>query len=139
MAIALSLATFISTLLGGLFALYFRDRLHLILGLSAGALIGYESVDLLMLVRSGDGVNKLASSRFKLGADVSASAGPLGRGRGVDTDAATMKSEAMRRSGAHDDRRDDAERSDEEERRTRQPPATMQSAAMRRSGACQVR
>jgi ZIP family zinc transporter len=40
MAIALSLATFISTLLGGLFALYLRDRLHLILGFSAGALIG---------------------------------------------------------------------------------------------------
>ena len=40
MAIALSLATFISTLLGGLFALYLRDRLHLVLGFSAGALIG---------------------------------------------------------------------------------------------------
>ena len=40
MAIALSLATFISTLVGGLFALYLRDRLHLVLGFSAGALIG---------------------------------------------------------------------------------------------------
>jgi ZIP family zinc transporter len=40
MAIAFSLATFLSTLLGGLFALYLRDRLHLILGFSAGALIG---------------------------------------------------------------------------------------------------
>jgi zinc transporter ZupT len=47
MAIALSLATFISTLLGGLFALYFRDRLHLILGLSAGALIGVAFFDLI--------------------------------------------------------------------------------------------
>src|SRR5262249_396577 len=47
MVIALSLATFISTLLGGLFALYFRDRLHLILGLSAGALIGVAFFDLI--------------------------------------------------------------------------------------------
>ena len=34
------------------------------------------------------------------------------------TTAATRQSPAMRRSGAHDNRRDDAERSDEEERRT---------------------
>jgi len=34
------------------------------------------------------------------------------------TRAATMQSEAMRRSGAHDSRRDDAERRDEEERRS---------------------
>ncbi len=47
MAIALSLTTFISTLLGGLFALYFRDRLHLTLGLSAGALIGVAFFDLI--------------------------------------------------------------------------------------------
>src|SRR5215471_5844448 len=47
MVIALSLATFISTLLGGLFALYFRDRLHLVLGLSAGALIGVAFFDLI--------------------------------------------------------------------------------------------
>jgi len=32
--------------------------------------------------------------------------------------AATMQSAAMRRSGAHDNRRDEAEPSDEEERRT---------------------
>jgi zinc transporter ZupT len=47
MAIALSLATFISTLLGGLFALYFRNWLHLTLGLSAGALIGVAFFDLI--------------------------------------------------------------------------------------------
>jgi lipid-binding SYLF domain-containing protein len=40
-------------------------------------------------------VNKIASSQFRLGADVSASAGPVGRGREVDTDAATMKSEVL--------------------------------------------
>lgn len=47
MAIALSVATFISTLLGGLFALHFRDWLHLTLGLSAGALIGVAFFDLI--------------------------------------------------------------------------------------------
>ncbi len=47
MAIALSVATFISTLLGGLFALHFRGWLHLTLGLSAGALIGVAFFDLI--------------------------------------------------------------------------------------------
>jgi ZIP family zinc transporter len=47
MAIALSIATFMSTLLGGLFALYLRDRLHLILGFSAGAMIGAAFFDLI--------------------------------------------------------------------------------------------
>jgi len=47
MAIALSLATFISTLLGGLFALYWRDRLHLIVGFSAGALLGVALFELI--------------------------------------------------------------------------------------------
>lgn len=40
MAILVSIGTFLSTLLGGLFALHLQDRLHLILGFSAGALIG---------------------------------------------------------------------------------------------------
>ncbi|MDE1893350.1 MAG: ZIP family metal transporter [Xanthomonadaceae bacterium] len=35
-----SLATFVSTLMGGLFALRFRDHLHLILGFSGGAVLG---------------------------------------------------------------------------------------------------
>ena len=47
MAIAVSIGTFIATLLGGLFALYQQDRLHLILGFSAGALIGVAFFDLL--------------------------------------------------------------------------------------------
>ena len=47
MAIVVSVGTFISTLLGGLFALYLQDRLHLILGFSAGALIGVAFFDLL--------------------------------------------------------------------------------------------
>ena len=43
----ITIATFVSTLLGGLFALRFKDRLHLILGFSAGAVIGVAFFDLL--------------------------------------------------------------------------------------------
>lgn len=43
----ITIATFLSTLLGGLFALRFKDRLHLILGFSAGAVIGVAFFDLL--------------------------------------------------------------------------------------------
>ncbi|MFA6492639.1 MAG: ZIP family metal transporter [Patescibacteria group bacterium] len=41
------LATIFSTFLGGLFAIRFRDKLHLILGFSAGAVIGVALFDLL--------------------------------------------------------------------------------------------
>ncbi|MFA5745218.1 MAG: ZIP family metal transporter [Candidatus Paceibacterota bacterium] len=40
-------AAFISTLVGGLFALRFRDKLHLVLGFSAGAVAGVALFDLL--------------------------------------------------------------------------------------------
>lgn len=40
-------ATFVSTLLGGLFALRLKDKLHLILGFSAGAVIGVAFFDLM--------------------------------------------------------------------------------------------
>jgi zinc transporter ZupT len=46
-AIFLSLATFFSTLGGGLFAFKFRDRLHFILSFTAGVLLGVVSFDLL--------------------------------------------------------------------------------------------
>lgn len=47
MVILISFLTVISTLLGGLFALRFKDKLHLILGFSAGALLGVAFFDLL--------------------------------------------------------------------------------------------
>ena len=47
MIVLIGLATFCSTLLGGLFALRFKDKLHLILGFSAGAVIGVAFFDLL--------------------------------------------------------------------------------------------
>ena len=46
-AILLSLATFFSTLGGGLFALKYRNRLHYILSFTAGVLLGVVSFDIL--------------------------------------------------------------------------------------------
>jgi len=46
-AVLLSLATFFSTSIGGLLALRFRDRLHLVLGFTAGVLLGVVCFDLL--------------------------------------------------------------------------------------------
>ena len=46
-AFLLSLVTLCSTTAGGLFALRFRDRLHLILGFAAGVLLGVVSFDIL--------------------------------------------------------------------------------------------
>lgn len=45
--ILISFFALIATLLGGLFALRFRDKLHLILGFSAGAIMGVAFFDLL--------------------------------------------------------------------------------------------
>lgn len=47
MAFIIGIAAIISTLLGGLFALRFKDKLHLILGFSAGAVMGVAFFDLL--------------------------------------------------------------------------------------------
>jgi zinc transporter ZupT len=47
MAFIVGGAAFIATMLGGAFALFRRDRLHLILGFSAGAVLGVALFDLL--------------------------------------------------------------------------------------------
>jgi zinc transporter ZupT len=47
MVIVLALSTFFSTLLGGLFALRNKDRLHLVLGFTAGVILGVVSFDVL--------------------------------------------------------------------------------------------
>jgi len=47
MVFVIGIATFFSTLLGGLFALRLQDRLHLILGFSAGAILGVAFFDLM--------------------------------------------------------------------------------------------
>lgn len=45
--VLIAVATFFSTVLGGFFALRLKDRLHLILGFSAGAVLGVAFFDLL--------------------------------------------------------------------------------------------
>jgi zinc transporter ZupT len=45
-AILLSTGTFLSTLLGGFFALKFKDKLHLVMGFTAGVLLGVVSFDI---------------------------------------------------------------------------------------------
>ncbi len=47
MVIIISIFAFIATLLGGTFAIRFKDKLHLILGFSAGAVIGVAFFDLM--------------------------------------------------------------------------------------------
>ncbi len=47
MIIIITIATFFFTLIGGLFALYLKDKLHLILGFSAGAILAVAFFDLL--------------------------------------------------------------------------------------------
>jgi zinc transporter ZupT len=47
MVIILAALTFVSTLLGGLFSLRYKNRMHLILGFTAGVLLGLVAFDLL--------------------------------------------------------------------------------------------
>jgi len=55
-------------------------------GGSFGLQIGGEAVDLVMLIMNKEGMKNLLSSQFKLGADASAAAGPVGRHASADTD-----------------------------------------------------
>lgn len=47
MIVLIAFATFVATLVGGLLAIRFRDHLHLVLGFSAGAVVGVAFFDLL--------------------------------------------------------------------------------------------
>ena len=55
-------------------------------GGSFGLQIGGQAVDLVMLIMNQDGMQKMLSSKFKLGADASVAAGPVGRHAAADTD-----------------------------------------------------
>src|ERR1700758_4072281 len=55
-------------------------------GGSWGLQIGVEGVDLVMLVMNDNGLQHMLSSRFKVGADASASAGLVGRHASAGTD-----------------------------------------------------
>jgi lipid-binding SYLF domain-containing protein len=55
-------------------------------GGSFGLQIGGQATDLVMLIMNKGGMDNLLSSKFKLGADASAAAGPVGRHASADTD-----------------------------------------------------
>ncbi len=56
-------------------------------GGSFGAQIGGESTDVVMLVMNRRGMSKLEQDKFTVGADASATAGPVGRTASAETDA----------------------------------------------------
>jgi len=55
-------------------------------GGSWGLQIGIEGVDLVMIIQNEKGMQKLLDSNFKIGADASAAAGPVGRHASAGTD-----------------------------------------------------
>jgi lipid-binding SYLF domain-containing protein len=57
-----------------------------ITGGSWGLQIGIEGIDLVMIIQNEKGMQQLLSSKFELGADASAAAGPVGRHASADTD-----------------------------------------------------
>jgi lipid-binding SYLF domain-containing protein len=59
-----------------------------------GLQIGGEAIDLVMLIMNEKGMRNLLNAKFKIGADASAAAGPIGREASADTDW-KMKSEVL--------------------------------------------
>jgi len=57
-----------------------------ITGGSWGLQIGIEGIDLVMIIQNDKGMQRLLQSKFELGADASAAAGPVGRHASADTD-----------------------------------------------------
>ena len=57
-----------------------------ITGGSWGLQIGVEGVDLVMIIQNERGMKQLLASKFQLGADASAAAGPVGRHASASTD-----------------------------------------------------
>jgi lipid-binding SYLF domain-containing protein len=55
-------------------------------GGSWGLQIGVEGVDLIMVIQSDRGMQHLLASKFQIGGDASAAAGPVGRHASADTD-----------------------------------------------------
>jgi len=68
-------------------------------GGSFGLQLGGQAIDLVMVVTNDQGMQHLLSSKFKIGADASAAAGPVGRDAGADTDW-KMKAEVLTYSRA---------------------------------------
>ena len=57
-----------------------------ITGGSVGAQIGAQAVDLVLVIQNRRGLEQLISNQFKIGADASAAAGPVGRDASAATD-----------------------------------------------------
>jgi lipid-binding SYLF domain-containing protein len=57
-----------------------------ITGGSFGLQIGVEGVDLVMIIQNDKGMQRLLMSKFQIGADASAAAGPVGRHASANTD-----------------------------------------------------
>ena len=57
-----------------------------ITGGSWGLQIGIEGIDVVMIIQNDSGMRRLLQSKFELGADASAAAGPVGRHASADTD-----------------------------------------------------
>jgi len=70
-----------------------------ITGGSWGLQLGGQAIDLVMVVTNDQGMQHLLASKFKLGADASAAAGPVGRDTAADTDA-SMRAEVLTYSRA---------------------------------------
>jgi lipid-binding SYLF domain-containing protein len=70
-----------------------------ITGGSWGLQLGGQAVDIVMIVTNDQGMQHLLASKFKLGADASAAAGPVGRDAAADTDW-KMKAEVLTYSRA---------------------------------------
>ena len=68
-------------------------------GGSIGFQIGGEATDFVFLVMNDHGARSLMHSKAKLGADISAAAGPVGRAASADTDA-YMRAEILSYSRA---------------------------------------
>lgn len=63
-------------------------------GASVGFQLGAQATDFVFLIMNDKGANSLLHSKVKIGADISAAAGPLGRAAEADTDIA-LKSEML--------------------------------------------
>src|SRR5271165_5875556 len=70
-----------------------------ITGGSWGLQLGGQAVDLVLIVTNDQGMQHLLASKFKLGADASAAAGPVGRDTAADTDV-KMRAEVLTYSRA---------------------------------------
>jgi lipid-binding SYLF domain-containing protein len=54
-------------------------------GGSLGLQIGFQQIDLVMLIMNREGMDKLVGDKFTVGADASAAAGPVGRNASAET------------------------------------------------------